>query len=64
MGPLGMRNDDLKVFSVKEVAEILKTTRQQVRRMIRNDELYAIKVGREWRIPREHLSEWINAPDL
>lgn len=59
-----MSNNDLKVFSVAEVAEILKTTKQQVRRMIRNEELYAVKVGREWRVPREHLSEWINAPEL
>lgn len=59
-----MSNNDLKVFSVAEVAEILKTTKQQVRRMIRNEELYAVKVGREWRIPREHLSDWINAPEL
>jgi len=52
----------LEVYSVKEVAEILKTSRQQVRRMIQNEELYAVRVGREWRISGEHLREWLNDP--
>lgn len=39
-----------EVLTVKEVACILKTTRQQVRKMIANGELPALKVGREWRI--------------
>lgn len=53
-------SDDLTVYSVKEVADILKTTRQQVRKMIQNEELYAVRVGREWRIPGEYLKDWIN----
>jgi excisionase family DNA binding protein len=51
---------DLEVYSVKEAADILKTSRQQIRRMIQNEELCAVKVGREWRIPSEHLREWIH----
>ena len=41
-----MMDNTLEVYSVKEVAAILKTTRQQVRKMIQNEELPAIKVGR------------------
>ena len=44
-----MRNDE--ILTVKETAAMLKTTRQQVRKMIANEELPAVKVGREWRIP-------------
>lgn len=44
-GPVGMRNDE--ILTVKEVADLLKTTRQQVRKMIANEELPAVKVGRE-----------------
>ncbi len=44
-----MRNDE--ILTVKETAALLKTTRQQVRKMIANEELPAVKVGREWRIP-------------
>ena len=48
-----MRNDE--ILTVKEVADLLKTTRQQVRKMIANEELPAVKVGREWRV----LKSWI-----
>ena len=44
-----MKNDE--ILTVKETATLLKTTRQQVRKMIANEELPAVKVGREWRIP-------------
>ena len=43
-----MRNDE--ILTVKETAALLKTTRQQVRKMIVNEELPAVKVGREWRV--------------
>ncbi len=43
-----MRNDE--ILTVKETAALLKTTRQQVRKMIANEELPAVKVGREWRV--------------
>ena len=51
--------DVIEILTVKELARILKTTRQQVRKMIRNGEIPAVKVGREWRIPREYLKEFI-----
>ena len=41
-----MSNDE--ILTVKETAALLKTTRQQVRKMIANEELPAVKVGREW----------------
>lgn len=50
----------LKVYSVKEVAAILKTSCQQVRKMIQNEELPAVKVGREWRVAEEALQAFIN----
>lgn len=54
-----MSTEGIKVYSVKEVAQILKTTCQQVRKMIQNEELAAVKVGREWRIPAERLDEFL-----
>ena len=36
-----------EVLTVKEAAALLKTSRQQIRRMIQNGELPAVKVGRE-----------------
>ena len=57
-----MMDSGLEVYSVKEVAAILKTTRQQVRKMIQNEELPAVKVGREWRITSEALQDFIADP--
>ena len=55
-------NQALIVYSVEEAAKILKTSRQQVRKMIQNEELPAVKVGRGWRISAEQLQEFITDP--
>lgn len=44
-----------KLLSVKEVAELLQTSRPQVRKMIQLGVLLAVKVGREYRIPEESI---------
>ena len=59
-----MSAEGLKVYSVKEVAKILQTSRQQVRKMILNEELAAVKVGREWRIPAERLEEFLEDTEI
>ena len=50
--------DELKILTVKETAALLKTTRQQVRKMIANEELPAVKVGREWRVLKAGIMEF------
>ena len=52
---------EVKLFTVKETAELLKTSKQQVRKMIREDILPAVKVGREYRISYRFLSEFIDS---
>ena len=47
-----------EILTVKEAAAQLKTTRQQIRKMIANGELPAVKVGREWRIPLPGVREY------
>ena len=49
----------MELLTVREVAAYLKTTRQQVRRMIQSGELRAIKVGREYRITLSALAEFL-----
>ena len=51
-----MKNDE--ILTVKETAALLKTTRQQVRKMIANEELPAVKVGREWRVLKAGIMEF------
>ena len=50
-----------ELLTVKEAAEWLKTSRVQVRRMIQNGDLAAVKVGREYRIPMVCLKEYVEA---
>ena len=54
-----MNSVKIKVYTVKEIAQILQTTRQQVRKMIQNEELSAVKVGREWRVTPESLHDFL-----
>jgi len=49
-----------EILTVKEVAILLKVTCQQVRKMIAGGELSAVKVGREWRIPKEFLIDFLS----
>lgn len=48
-----------ELLTVKEAAALLKTSRVQVRRMIQNGELLAVKVGREYRLPMASIREFI-----
>ena len=52
-----MRNE---LLTVQEVANFLKTTRQQVRKMIQNGQLLAVKVGREYRILLSSLASFVD----
>ena len=48
-----------ELLTVAETAEILKTSKQQVRKMIRQQLLPALMVGREYRIPVKCLEGFI-----
>lgn len=48
-----------ELLTVKEAAELLKTSRVQVRKMILNGDLAAVKVGREYRIPMASIKEFV-----
>ena len=48
-----------ELLTVKETAAYLRTSLQQVRRMIREGDLFAVKVGREYRIPLSALAEFL-----
>ena len=47
------------VLTVAEAAELLKTSRQQIRKMIQLGELPAVKVGRKWRIPASGIAAFL-----
>ena len=49
------------IYSVKEVAELLKTSQPQVRKMIRDEVLPAVMVGREYRVYEEDLLDFLRS---
>lgn len=50
----------IDLLTVKETADLLKTSRQQIRKMIRSGLIPAIRIGREWRIDETYLREFLN----
>lgn len=55
-----LKGDFMKeLLTVKDVAKLLKTSRVQIRKMIQNGDLVAVKVGREYRIPMSVIKAFI-----
>lgn len=51
----------MKVYTTQEVAEILKITPSSVIKLIKNKELKAKKIARQWRITDSHLVEFMES---
>ncbi len=56
-------NDYLKeypvILNVSEVAEILGVTTNTVRKLIKNDNLHAVKVGKRFKVTKNNLFEYL-----
>lgn len=51
----------IELLTVAETAALLKTTRQQVRKMIAQQLIPALKIGREWRISKVYLEAFLRS---
>ena len=49
----------IELLTVAETAALLKTTKQQVRRMIAQQLIPAMKIGREWRVSKQYLAAFL-----
>ena len=47
--------DDIEIYTVDQVCDILELSNQTVRKLIKNEILFAVKLGRVHRIPRSSL---------
>ena len=45
-------------YTIYEVADILKVHHHTIRRAIKEDRLKAIKIGREWRVKKEDITNY------
>ncbi|MGX7364689.1 helix-turn-helix domain-containing protein [Aerococcus suis] len=48
-------SEDLKLYTVEEVADMLKVSRRTVYNYIKSEKLRAYKIGKEWRISKEDV---------
>jgi excisionase family DNA binding protein len=48
------------MLTPREAAEYLKVPVQTIWRWCRNDTLPAVKIGKYWRIPKDHLAAFID----
>ena len=48
-------------MTVKEVAELLRVTRQTIYKMVEGGQLPAVRVGTQWRFDRERVLRWVNS---
>jgi len=51
--------EDIKVYTLKEVEDILKVTQRTLYNYIKADQIKAIKLGREWRVTEEALQDFL-----
>ena len=48
-----------ELLTVAETAALLRTIKQQVRKIIAQQLIPAMKIGREWRISRQYLEDFL-----
>ena len=51
--------EDIKVYTLKEVEDILKVTQRTLYNYIKSGQLKAVKLGREWRVTDEELKNFL-----
>ena len=49
----------MKVYKVKEAAEILKVSYQKILEMIKNGEIKSFKIGADYRVTEENLKAFM-----
>jgi excisionase family DNA binding protein len=60
-----MSKEDLpQILTIAQVAEFLGLHELTVRRLAREGELPALKLGRQWRVKKDLLEKWIETRSL
>ena len=50
---------EFKLYTITEIAEILRVTQRTIYSYIKEKELPAIKIGKHWRVRHEHFEEFL-----
>ena len=52
--------NELKIYSLEEVADILKVSRRTLYTYVKEGKLSAVKMGKYWRVSHENLQAFIS----
>jgi excisionase family DNA binding protein len=52
-------NEEVTIYTLEEVAAILKVTRRTIYTYVNNKDLKAVKMGKDWRVKYEDLRAFI-----
>ena len=53
--------EDIKLYSLTEIEEIVGLTAQTLKRHIKSGKLDAVKIGNRWKVTKKNLEEYINS---
>lgn len=51
---------DIKVYTLDEVADILKVTKRTLYNYVKADKLHAVKMGKYWRVTEKSLQAFLS----
>lgn len=54
---------EIKVYTLDEIAEIMKVTRRTVYSYVNSGKLHAVKIGKYWKVTEENFREFLNTGD-
>lgn len=49
--------DELRIYTIKETADLLQVTTRSIYTYIKEKKLHAVKIGREWRITQKDIEK-------
>lgn len=50
----------MTIYTLDELAELLKVTKRTLYNYVRSGKLEAVKVGREWRVTEDQLKDFLH----
>jgi len=54
------KKDDLVIWTVHDVAEYLRMSEAKVYRLVKEQRLPVIRIGKTWRFRKDLLDEWLS----
>lgn len=55
-----LKNDDPVIWTVHEVAEYLRMSEAKVYRLVKEQQLPVVRLGKTWRFRKDLLDNWLN----